>query len=99
MLMTTSRFIGERIAVTCGGEISEPVALEWQGREYRVENVLAAWSDWGFSAGALQRNWRTRRHRNYYRVQLSTGETFELYRDRGPRGEKSEWYLYQIIEP
>ena len=61
-------FIGERIKVEIAGDVKEPVAFRWRGREHRIAAVLVNWFDWGFPAGSTQRDWRTRRHRNYFRV-------------------------------
>lgn len=91
-------FIGEEIEVTTGGEVKEPLSFVWRGTGYEIAEVIAAWLDWGFAAGAVQRNWRTRRHRNYFRVRVTSGEIFEMYVDRGPAGERSEWFLYQQLE-
>jgi hypothetical protein len=92
------KFIGESIEVTTEGDVKEPASFVWRGRTYEVTEVIAAWLDWGFAAGSVQRNWRTRRHRNYFRVHVSSGETFEIYVDRGPAGERSEWFLYQQLQ-
>lgn len=90
-------FIGEPIEVTTGGHIAEPQSFVWREQAYMITHVIAAWQDWGFPAGAVQRNWRTRRHRNYYRVETEAGEVFEIYNDRGPAGGRSEWFVYQQL--
>ena len=81
------------------GEIKQPVAFFWQGKEYRIVDVILAWFDWGFPPGATQRDWRTRRHRNYYRVRTDTNEIFEIYMDRATASGHGEWYLFQRLDP
>ena len=92
------QFISEHISVTTDGEIKQPVAFRWKGNEYRVVEVILAWFDWGFPPGAAQRDWRTRRHRNYYRVRTGNGEIFEIYMDRAAPSGDAQWYLYQRLE-
>lgn len=92
------RFIDEKIDVTVDGEIKQPREFIWRGRTYTVANVLHSWQDWGFAKGAVQRNWRTRRHRNYFRVRTEDGEVFELYLDRGTKPGRDVWYLYQQLD-
>lgn len=93
------QFISEQIRVTTDGEIKQPISFAWKGTEYRVTEILLSWFDWGFPPGASQRDWRTRRHRNYYRVRTSSGEVFEIYLDRATPSGSSEWYLYQRLDP
>ena len=92
------RFISEPIRVMTDGEIKQPTAFFWKGKEYRVVEVILSWLDWGFPPGATQRDWRTRRHRNYYRVRTDTNELFEIYMDRATPSGVAEWYLYQRLE-
>ncbi len=93
-----SRFIAEKISVETAGEVKQPASLTWRGKEYTVAEVIASWFDWGFSAATKQKNWRTRRHRNYFRLQMSSGEVFEIYLDRPPASAEGEWVLYQILD-
>ncbi|MBI5869022.1 MAG: hypothetical protein HZB43_12180 [candidate division Zixibacteria bacterium] len=93
------QFISEQIRVATDGEIKQPVSFVWKGTEYQVTEILLSWFDWGFPPGASQRDWRTRRHRNYYRVRTNTGELFELYLDRATPSGNSEWFLYQRLDP
>lgn len=92
------RFIGEKIDVETEGTVKQPVALVWRGQRHGVTEVIAAWFDWGFSPAATQKNWRTRRHRNYFRVKLDNGDTCEIYLDRPPSSAEGEWFLYQILD-
>ena len=91
------QFISEQIRVMTDGEIKQPVAFIWKGKEYRVVDVMLAWFDWGFPPGAAQRDWRTRRHRNYYRVRTDANEVFEIYMDRATPSGDAAWYLFQRL--
>ncbi len=63
----------------------------------RVVEVVQAWQDYGFGAThPAARNWRTRRHRNYYLVRAEDGRLYELYLDRGAK--RRQWYLYRRLE-
>ena len=93
-----AQFISERIHVETDGEIKQPVAFRWKGREYQVVDVILAWFDWGFPPGATQRDWRTRRHRNYFRVRTDSNEIFEIYLDRATPSGSGEWYLFQQLD-
>jgi hypothetical protein len=76
-----------------------PVSFKWKGREYRVVEWLKQWQDFDYSALAPRRDWRTRRHRNYFHVRTGSGECFELYCDRGTKlGAKKQWILQTILE-
>ena len=90
------RFIGREIQVRCEGFVKKPVSFRLDDREYRVEEIVDEWQDWGFGKSDRQRNWRTRHHRNYYRVRTTGGETFELYCDR-PQPARVAWYAYKQL--
>ncbi|MEW5702774.1 MAG: DUF6504 family protein [Candidatus Zixiibacteriota bacterium] len=90
-----AQFIGEKIEVETGGRAIEPVSMSWRGARYHITEIVTTWHDWGFPSGAKQRDWRTRRHRNYFRVRTDAGDIFEIYLDRS-RGP-GEWFLYQRL--
>lgn len=94
----SAQFVGEKITVTTTGTIKQPVSFHWRDREYQVTAILASWFDWGFSPGAKQKDWRTRRHRNYFRVRTDSGLVCEIYLDRATPTGAGEWYLYQFLE-
>lgn len=98
ILFHVATFIDEKVAVTCGGEVKSPKSFVWRDRTYTITELLHTWPDWGFAKGAKQRNWRSRRHRNYYRVRTDSGEVFELYLDRGVKLGREVWYLYQRLD-
>jgi len=90
------RFFGREIAVTTAGEVKAPVSFTFDGREYRVAEVLEAWPDHGFGRMAGRKHWWQRHHRNYYRVLTTGGEAYEIYYDRGvslKHPEFKKWYL------
>ena len=95
-------FIGEQIEVQMVGEpVKVPVSFRWYGSDYHIAEVLASWADFGYGQTPPRRpHWWQRRHRNYYRVKTDTGETFEIYYDRGTRAshpERRKWYLFRRI--
>ncbi len=92
-----AEFIGENIDVTTAGEPREPASFVWRDQTHVVTEVLFAWSDWGFNPAAKQRNWRSRRHRNYYRVRTDGGLVYEIYLDRGTKPGREAWILYQQL--
>ncbi len=89
-------FIGREIQVHCEGSVKIPVAFRLDDREYQVEAIVDEWQDWGFGKTDRQRNWRTRHHRNYYRVRTTEGELFEIYCDR-PQPTRIRWYAYKRL--
>lgn len=92
-----------------------PDGFVWAGRAYRVVALLREWHDYrlrgkseafytkergSFRAKAMQRRGTWGVGRDYYRVRTDTGETFELYYDRAPKGPgqgKGAWFLLQQI--
>jgi len=91
-----SYFIGEKIEVKTSTEEPTPLSFLWRGKEYRISRIVRQWHDHGFSQAAPTRNWRTRRHRNNYVVEVDTGERFEIYLDRG--SGRRDWYVYRKIK-
>jgi hypothetical protein len=92
------RFIDEEIQVTVKGEMPVPTEFTWRDDRYPIARILHQWPDWGFAAGSSQRNWRTRRHRNYFRVETDNGSLWELYLDRNTPDGRTHWYLYQQLD-
>lgn len=86
----------EKITVECAGDPPRPVAFTWRGEEFRIAEVLTGWHDYGFPAGSpRKKNFRMRRHRNYYVVRTETGRRFEIYLDR--KGPDTAWVLYREV--
>lgn len=84
------RFIGEEIEVCLERKPGPPTSFVWRGTDYGIERVIRAWRQLDF-----QSPWWRRRHRDYYIVQINSGETFELYHHRGPG--RTQWVLYRRL--
>ena len=97
--MEPVEFISQEITVVRRESDGRLMSFAWGDRRYTVREVVAVWPDWGFSAGAPKRkNWRMRRHRTCYRVETTDGALYDLYHDRGIRGEVGVWILQSRIE-
>jgi len=86
-----------------------PNGFTWQGKTYRVVEMLEEWSDFrrrgkfarnmtpGHAATAARRgSWGVGRF--FFRVRTDTGQIFDLYYDRAPKnaGERmGAWFLYR----
>jgi len=100
MIAEPGKFISQEIEVVRDENSGDPISFTWDGRDYEIGTIIAAWPDWGFSAGAPKRkNWRMRRHRNFYRVETVEGGVYELYHDRGLKPEGGRWILHSRISP
>jgi len=101
------RFIGAPIEVThdrppgLQKRPGPPDGFVWEGRTYRVVDVLREWHDYrmrgktlafyikeqgSYRAKAARRRGSWGVGRDYYRVRTETGEIFDLYYDRAPQG-------------
>lgn len=89
------QFVGQPIEVATDGEISEPSGFNWQDRQYQIKQILVTWFDWNFPAGAKRRDWKSRRHRRYYRIVTDDNEVFEIYRDGKNPERAADWVCYQ----
>jgi len=89
-------FIGEKITVCSEGIPAKPVSFVWRKKEYRVATVRHVWQDWGFPRSAPKKDWRTRRHRTYFHIQIEDGRVFEIYLDRANRS-KPMWILHKLV--
>ncbi len=78
-----------------------PDGFVWEGRTYRVAEVLREWHDYhlrgrsrafyvkergSYRAKAAERRGTWGVGRDYYRVRTTEGEVFDLYYDRAPHG-------------
>jgi hypothetical protein len=87
-----------------------PAAFTWRGREYVVVELLKEWHDYRkrgktrsfyekergsywVKSGQRRGSWGV--GRDYYRVRTATGEIFDIYYDRSPKGQarKGQWIL------
>jgi hypothetical protein len=87
----------EKIEVEGAGEPVKPVSFRWRDKEFRIDQILRIWQDWGFAAGSpRKKTWRLRRHRTYFEVRTEDGRTFEIYLDR--KGPQLDWVLYRELD-
>jgi len=88
------RFICEPLRTVVTEKGGTPVSFKWKGGEYRVASVLRQWQDYDYSPLVHKKTWRTRRHRNYFRIRTESGAAFEMYCDRGTKlDDKKHWVL------
>ena len=88
-----------------------PDAFIWEGKTYRVIKTLSEWSDFT-RRGRFARNMRpahaavasTRGSLNvgrfYFRVEVDTGQFFDLYYDRAMKSvdeRKGQWFVYREL--
>lgn len=88
-----------------------PDSFTWQERPYQIIEVLRAWHSYA-RRGRMARNMRDSHlktsqqrgswgvGRDYYRVRTSSGEVFELYYDRAPKGTdhpEGAWFLLRQL--
>ena len=85
--------VAESIEVEQAATSPRPVRFTWRGKVHDVAEVLQMRVDTGF--GGLpprSRKWYTRRHRRYYVVRDTEGDSFEIYLYYSNR-KKLTWYL------
>lgn len=87
------RFIGEETDVLETAEGGQPIRFSFRGGEHRVVEIMSQWQDYGFSPAANKRDWRNRRHRNYYEVRTDQGAHLLLYFDRGVKPESPRTWV------
>lgn len=93
--MTTARLISHPISVQRDIKYGLPVSFVYEGQEHGIKEIEATWQDWGFPGGAPRRkDWRMRRHRNFYRIVTSGNEVYEIYHDRGTKPGPGQWVLH-----
>jgi hypothetical protein len=88
-----------------------PNGFSWEGKTYRVIDVLSAWTDFK-RRGRMARNMQpahaavasTRGSLNvgryYFRVKVDTNQIFDIYYDRGMKNvddRKGQWLLYREL--
>ena len=92
-----AQFIGRPATVECSTEGADPVGFSWNGGSVQVVEILAAWHDYGFGGTyPSARTWRTRRHRNYFRMLCDDGHTYEIYLDRA--SGRRDWQVYRRLD-
>lgn len=88
-----------------------PDEIIWRGSSHRIVDVISEWHDYR-RRGRMARNMRpehaaTARTRgswgvgkDYYRVVTESGQIFDIYFDRAPKGvdkRKGAWFLFQEL--
>ena len=72
--------------------------FDWDGEMFIVEKILKQWHDFDYNPISPKKNWRSRRHRNYFKVLTRSGRCFELYCDRGTKLDSiRHWVLSREI--
>jgi hypothetical protein len=79
------KFIGKRIIVDVI-DLEKPTSFTWQGKRYKITKIEAS-----NRRLDLRSAWYRRKHRDYFIVEVESGERFELYRHRVPG--KPYWVL------
>ncbi|RJQ36146.1 hypothetical protein C4552_04270 [Candidatus Parcubacteria bacterium] len=87
-------FIGQTIRVMTKQEPGwlRPVSFRLDGKEHTVVRVDERWEE-----HTLGDSWWQRRHRVHYAVTVADGRRFELYWDRGARGQGETWVLLKEL--
>ena len=88
-----------------------PNAFTWRGEMYRIVEKLSEWHDYA-RRGRMARNMQPQHAavaagrgswgvgRDYFRVRVESGQVFEIYYDRAPKGSearKGAWFLYREV--
>ena len=79
------KFIGERIYVEVA-DLEKPTSFTWRSRQFKIIEITASTRRLD-----LRSTWYRRKHRDYFIVQVESGERFEIYRHRVPG--KPYWVL------
>ncbi|MDI6840543.1 MAG: DUF6504 family protein [bacterium] len=89
----SEEFVGNPIIVTYNSDKLKPTSFTWKDREYKITEIIDSYQDFKFSPTAPnKKNWKLRRHRNYWVVKTDDGTKFKIYLDRA--GRKREWILF-----
>lgn len=91
------RFVSESIQVHEGDGVSGPSTFTWRGHRLTVRRVVSRLHDYGSPATAAKPDWRTRRHRNVFDVELDDGRRARIYLERGTKlRDRRTWVLERI---
>jgi hypothetical protein len=92
-----------------------PAAFSWRGREYLIVELLREWHDYrqrgksaafyekergSYRAKSAQRKGSWGVGRDFYQVRTDSGEIFEIYYDRAPKGRQriGQWVLFRRMD-
>lgn len=92
-----------------------PSSFSWRGKSYTITKLIKEWHDYRrrkkihkifsgkrspvpLTKPGNRGSWGV--GRDYYRVQTSSGEIFDIYYDRRPKGQKikGEWVLLKQVD-
>ena len=88
-----------------------PTGFLWEGRTYRVIDMLSAWTDFT-RRGRMAKNMQPAHAatasvrgslnvgRYYFRVKVDTGQIFDIYYDRAMKNvddRKGQWFVYREL--
>jgi hypothetical protein len=88
-----------------------PDAFTWRGEICRIVEKLSEWHDYA-RRGRMARNMQPQHGavasgrgswgvgRDYFRVRVESGQVFDIYYDRAPKGaeaRKGTWFLYREV--
>jgi hypothetical protein len=88
-----------------------PDAFTWRGETCRIVEKLSEWHDYA-RRGRMARNMQPQHAavassrgswgvgRDYFRVRVESGQVFDIYYDRAPKGSgarKGAWFLYREV--
>lgn len=91
-----NRFLSEKVTMIETSTGGEPVRFSFRDAEHRVTQIVRQWQDFGFSPVTHRKNWRNRRHRNYYEVKTDQDAHLLLYFDRGVKpSSPRQWYVLE----
>jgi len=86
--------VSERIEVERDARLPRPVSFTWRGETHVVAEILEEWVDTGYGhVPPRSRKWFTRRHRRYFVVRTSAGDTFEMYFDYADKRHHTWWLV------
>ncbi len=92
MEKSAGKFLSEPLEMLETAAGGEPVRFRCRQIEHRVTSLIRQWQDFGFSAAAQKRDWRNRRHRNYYEIRTDQEAHLLVYFDRGVKpGSPRAW--------
>lgn len=89
-----------------------PDSFLWRDRHYEIVELISEWHDLR-RKGRLARNMQPKHAERassrgswgvgqyYYRVRTDTGQVFDIYYDRTPKGvddRKGSWFIYRELE-
>jgi len=88
-----------------------PSGFIWENKTYRITEMLSSWSDFT-RRGKMARNMRPAHAtvaasrgslnvgRFYFRVEVDTGQIFDIYYDRAMKNvddRKGQWFIYREL--